>query len=168
MTILLMVTSVVFSQNTFINFNGVTSQKTFTDKVGLGISSPTAHLSIKSTSGEPVFSFTGYTNQSIYGYMESATGLRILNWYGTKLLPMISTYDLGESTHPFRYWYFTHILLGTVNLTSSCGKVSADSATLNRVIILDTTQGLILKNHAGTKYRLRISPTGVLSAVAVP
>ena len=45
---------------------------------------------------------------------------------------------------------------------------SPDSIHANRVVISDTLQGLVLKNSAGTKYRLRVSPTGVLTLVAVP
>jgi len=164
--ILLMITSLASAQ--FLNSDGTTFQKTFTDKVVLGAQSGSAHLAIKSTSGEPVFQFTGYPNQAIYGFMETSTGLRILNWYGTKFLPMISTYDLGDPTHLFRYGYFTSVNLGTINVTSSSGKLSADSASLKRLLISDTIQGIVLKNRSGVKYRLRVSPTGVLTAIAVP
>jgi len=45
---------------------------------------------------------------------------------------------------------------------------TTDSIHVNRVVVSDTLQGLVLTNSAGTKYRLRVSPTGVLTLVAVP
>ena len=46
--------------------------------------------------------------------------------------------------------------------------VRADSAYMNRIVVSDTLQGVVLYNSAGVKYRIRVSPTGVLTAVAVP
>lgn len=48
------------------------------------------------------------------------------------------------------------------------GVLSADSAAVNRIHVTDTLQGVVLYASDGTLYRLRVSPTGVLSAVAVP
>ena len=54
-----------------------------------------------------------------------------------------------------------------INLTN-IKLATADSARMNRIVISDTLQGLVLYTSAGVKYRLRVSPTGVLSVVAVP
>ena len=62
----------------------------------------------------------------------------------------------------------TTLTVGTLNITSSGSKVTADSLQVKRVLISDTLQGLVLKNSTGTKYRLRVSPTGVLTLIAVP
>ena len=59
-------------------------------------------------------------------------------------------------------------IVGTIPITASTGKVYADSLSTKRIIVSDTLQGLVITNSAGTKYRLRVSPTGVLSIVAVP
>jgi len=54
-----------------------------------------------------------------------------------------------------------------VNITN-VKLATADSARMNRIVISDTLQGLVLYTSAGVKYRLRVSPTGVLTAIAVP
>jgi len=51
---------------------------------------------------------------------------------------------------------------------SNVNLATIDSTRVNRVIISDTLQGLVLYTSTGVKYRLRVSPTGVLSIVAVP
>ena len=62
----------------------------------------------------------------------------------------------------------TRLLVGTLHLTASGGKVAADSVMIKRVLVTDTLQGLVLTNSAGTRYRLRVSPTGLLTLVVVP
>jgi hypothetical protein len=45
---------------------------------------------------------------------------------------------------------------------------TADSSHMNRVVVSDTLQGVVLFTSEGARYRLRVSPTGVLTAVVVP
>lgn len=62
----------------------------------------------------------------------------------------------------------TKLIVGTIPVTASTGKIYADSLSTKRILVSDTLQGLVIYTSTGTKYRLRVSPTGVLSIVAVP
>lgn len=46
--------------------------------------------------------------------------------------------------------------------------LAADSALVNRIVVSDTLQGVVIKSKNGAKWRLKISNAGVFSVVAVP
>lgn len=60
------------------------------------------------------------------------------------------------------------LFLGATQMMITTGKLMVDSTKVKRILVTDTLQGVVLYNRAGVKYRLRVSPTGVLTCIAVP
>jgi len=106
--------------------------------------------------------------------------------YGTKnILPSRDT--LGSYLAPLKYFYLTNgqftnfsATAGTIStLTSTVGNVTTANITTGNItanyvdttatracLVTDTITGMILKAANGTYWRLRASPTGVLTAVS--
>jgi hypothetical protein len=175
LTILLLSGLMVMAQNPFLKDQSLIYLKVDTDKVGIG-SAPTADkVTIKSVAGETPLGlkgFTGQWNPYIACYNSNSTAIWRLfanpDWFtigntkDTTLALMV-----GKINKNWLRFNGTGSFTKIIGTTGTIATLGSTTATITHLETTDTT-GIVLYNHAGTKYRLYISAGGAVKVSTVP